>query len=325
MPRSPQIQLALPPDVLAELRLGVVPNKLSYVGGGADLWCNLDDAWTKTGNTSRERELLTGDTAKAIFSSIALAAGKRPVSMHDYGCGNGQTAVIVGKTLRERESGLVVDQYHAYDISQPMITRAQRRVRETLGGVITRSAVVDFENDELKPLNGTDDRLRVGLFLGNTIGNYLDPTGILRNLRGSLQQDDLMLVGSTLPPEEPEQLLRLLETYTDPAELELLTQNANRLGLPMDVSGTRVAWDEERTQVNVFGTILTDTRIHAEGTKPQDSEALTLKEGAELELLVSRRYRENKITEFLLAAGMNPIVGIQNEAATNLVTLARVN
>lgn len=93
-----------------------------------------------------------------------------------------------------------VNKYIALDISEELLSISRKNFKKWFPLMEFASYVVDIENDCFSQLllsdqtePETDDMAKIVLHLGVTIGNHQNRTDVLKNLRDSMEKNDLLI------------------------------------------------------------------------------------------------------------------------------------
>ncbi len=172
-------------------------------------------------------------------AALAGSFPGRPFNLVDLGSGDGSKAVVLLKSLLDREAAFT---YIPVDISVEAMRQLTGGLQREFAGteLVTDGMVADYF-DAVGSLKRGDGRPIVALFLGSNIGN-MGPTesrAFLRRLRGALSEGDRLLIGFDLK-KEPAVIQR---AYNDAAgitrefNLNLLDRMNRELGADFDRNG----------------------------------------------------------------------------------------
>src|SRR5256884_9047460 len=153
---------------------------------------------------TRADERLLGRYASEIVERLPL-----PLMVAELGSGSGKKTRWILKALCRRQH----TSYFPIEISRTALAMCAREL-----GDIDSMSIVGFEREYLDGLLEVAARRKNGehllvLYLGSTIGNFDRPAGMkfLRQVRGILQVDDSLLLGTDLEKPIPQ----LLDAYHD--------------------------------------------------------------------------------------------------------------
>ena len=180
-------------EIINSIDEGCVPLKFSYMSGGAVEWDEFVNEGYKANTyptTKRTEQLL-----RAMLQNIKLLNPlNKKINIFDVGCGN---FLPVSKLLNELEMDGTLNKYIGIDISKELLSIAKINALK----VIPEHKIVmtqrDFESANLLYYSNfykEDNTINIFLFLGGTLGNYVDNSVVLKHLRDSMMVDDLLLL-----------------------------------------------------------------------------------------------------------------------------------
>lgn len=179
----------------------------------------------------------------------------KPINIIDLGCGDGKKAVLFIKHLK----GKVKLRYCPVDISDYMIDKALERIKKMNAGEVVEFQwnVSDFEN-----LENISQLLRRGVFknnlillLGNTLGNF-EINELLYEIRSSMNQGDLLLIGNGLDSRNAADMLKAYDNnFLDNLLSKVLTQ----IGFKSNEIQYGVRFRNSR--IEMFYSVTKDTKI----------------------------------------------------------------
>ena len=192
------------------------------------------------------------ETALLHRHAAEIVSGlSHPLNVAELGGGNGEKLAV----LLER-AGSRFRHVHLVDISEAALDHAQSRLAE-----VPCAQVTTFQGTYEDGLDGLTELRRDGswmvLFLGSNIGNF-DPEGahaLLRQIHGSLESGDALLLGADLVKPERELLL----AYDDPLQVtaafnrNLLQRINSELGgtFNLDAFRHRAVWNRHAGRVEM--------------------------------------------------------------------------
>lgn len=139
-----------------------------------------------------------------------VAAMPGDIQVAELGSGSGRKTRRILEALCKKQPTA----YHPIEISRTALQLCRRELSD-----IERVSIVGHERDYLAGLSEVSSKRKPGekllvLFLGSTIGNFarLAATKFLRSIRGMLQPDDALLLGTDLIKPLP----TLIAAYDDP-------------------------------------------------------------------------------------------------------------
>lgn len=115
-------------------------------------------------------------------------------SVVDYGCGSGIKGAIVYTLLRRLVGEASIGKIHLVDYSGEALAEAYQTCRDYGIGeeYIQVHTPVDFK--DLGQILRKDPNPKLHLFLGQTIGNFVDPDIVIRNIDANARKDDCLFV-----------------------------------------------------------------------------------------------------------------------------------
>jgi len=262
-------------------------SKYSYLGEGAKYWDALSKKWSMLNiNTSDENTLIKKNLDNAIASVIQR--GVKGINIIDIGCGNGLTAKDILQEILEQNVQVT---YTAVDISKEMASLAKNNIDKKIKAISTEVYIMDFEKDDLTKLREGLKPYYINLvmILGNTLGNYKDPSKILNNVMQLASKSDLILIG--LANYQPDIKDSLLISYSLKEELKLVCSTAKRIGIRL--SDPSVSWNEKNQEVEIKAKTKQTLRIH------HNNKDTIIESGSEILLLRSRRFTDELIKKVI--------------------------
>ena len=175
-------------DFATFLRQRRVPTKFGFSGSAAPLHEQLS------------REAAYQSVANALEVELEVARPSQATLVCDLGPGPGRHSVsFLQQHAARREHGNV--RYLALDFSEINCQLALAAIRAHFNGIDARATTWDLEDGPTHAVrewrDGSADPVLV-LFLGHTIGNPYDPAAVLRNIHGSLERGDQMVISVAL-------------------------------------------------------------------------------------------------------------------------------
>ena len=181
-----------------------MPLKYSYKGRGAKIWDNfyLKYSLPKWYRTSNGEIDLLNDNFEYINGNLQ---GGKKLTIVDVGAGNSYPVKYFIQRLNKLGK---INKYIALDISEELLKLSRNNFSKWFPLIEFISYTIDIENTcvpEVLLKNQanleTDDTANIFLHLGVTIGNHQNRTGALKNLRDSMEKNDLLVftneIGST--------------------------------------------------------------------------------------------------------------------------------
>jgi uncharacterized SAM-dependent methyltransferase len=184
------------------------PHLLYVTDQGFDSWLRLSE---DTRYLAFQDSLLfltrsSDDVADAVFDAV----GSADVDFISLGPGNGRKDILLLRAMLQRENGKAEElYYYPFDLSPNMVAAAMTNVvgdsevRSRLGQA--KAIISDFAS---LPVFKVVYQYRPGpnvlVFLGNTLGNFSDDLGFVRQLHRSMFVKDLLLLEVRLKAEADE-------------------------------------------------------------------------------------------------------------------------
>lgn len=273
---------------------GEIPLKFVYLGDGAHLWDDLyRSAEHSSGIGNEEMSMLMA----RIESFLQVYSGAKGINLIDLGCGNGSPAIEILKKLREKDLSI---NYVSVDLSQEMLTLASKNIREELPETKITELLFDFENEsltsQLLAIKQKTQLPNLLINLGNTLGNYVNVTGVLTNFLQSMTLEDYLIVGNGLVNDQNPQ--KILATYIDvEVQKEIIVKPARELGLFTDKDDYRVFWNptEHRVEARI--------KLNESRALSLAGQTVTMEYGDEILIMPSRKYTEASLTKLLSGVG----------------------
>ena len=273
---------------------GEIPVKYVYFGDGAKRWDEIYKEWDKSGNLTNEELQLLLKHVDGFLNAFSQVAG---INVIDLGCGNGMPAVAILKEIKKRN---VPVKYVAVDISQEMLDLAKSNVESGTEKIPAEYVLADFEKESLtdkllaaKQENGYANLL---INLGNTLGNYVNVSGVLTTFLESMTLDDYLLIGNGLTNNFNEQ--RIINTYDTPLIIETVTSPAKALGIfSPDQDTFSYSWNARLQRVEGRIKLATDKQVKLAG------QSFMLKKNEEVLVHRSHKYDEAGLMKLLSDVG----------------------
>ena len=163
-----------------------IPIKFEYLGEGADRYVSI---YAPAVGGGSETEIIF-DNKEHFLRYFE----QKKFNLLDVGCGDGKKAAFFISHITRKASA-----YSALDISARMLDIAEQTIEISHPNLAFEKFIDDFEFGNIAHttyyLHRRYQHNNLITFLGNTIGNTLDPHRVLINLRDSMGDEDLLLVG----------------------------------------------------------------------------------------------------------------------------------
>lgn len=226
---------------------------------------------------------LINDNIEEIMEEI----GEDPINIVDLGCGDGKKAVLFIEKLKDRSKV----RYCPIDISSYMVEKAISKVSKMdVKEVVTfQWNISDFENMENIAflLRQGEYKRNFSLLLGNTLGNF-EINELLYEIRSSMKEGDLLLIGNGLNNNNAEEVLK---AYNNPSLDNLLSKTLTQIGFNLD----NLKYDARfrNSRIEMYYTIKEDCEISFLGRK------VAFNSGDQIIVAVSYKYSEDDFKSFL--------------------------
>ena len=259
-------------------------------------------------------------TERAILDRYAAEIAKLSSAdtLVELGSGSSAKTRLLLDALRETGT---LRRYVPVDVSAAALAGAVGALRSGYPGVVVEPVVADFGRHlDLLPRNGT----RLVAFLGGTIGN-LDPAqraDFLAGLRAVLSPGDTFLLGVDLVKDSA----RLIAAYDDAAGVtaefnrNVLRVLNRELAADFDPAafGHHAVWDADREWIEM--------RLRAETAQTVRLADLDLTvrfaAGEELRTEISAKFRRDRVSAELTAAGLVPVAWFTDDDADFALSLS---
>ena len=186
----------------------IADSKLWYLTPSqAQAFLDLEDEEEYKKTVTQQELNLINNNIKEILGKF----GNEPINIIDIGCGDGRKAAM----FIEKFKGTKI-RYCPIDISSYMVNKAIDRVEE----VSTVEEVVEFQWNisDFENIENISTLLRQGeykknlfLLLGNTLGNF-EINELLYEIRSSMKDGDLILIGNGLDHRKPSKIINSYNT-----------------------------------------------------------------------------------------------------------------
>ena len=227
------------------------------------------------------------DLIKDNIGSIMKEVHNKPINIIDLGCGDGKKAVLFISYLGDKAR----IRYCPIDISNYMIEKALEKIR-----TLNIEEVVEFQWNvsDFENLENIANLLRKGKFkknfillLGNTLGNF-EINELLYEIRSSMKEGDLLLIGNGLNTKKPSDLLK---AYSNKLLDNLLIKTLTQIGFHEDEVeyGTRF----RNSRIEMYYTLKKDKRLSFLGKD------VYFNAGDQIIVAISYKYRKDELKRIL--------------------------
>jgi excisionase family DNA binding protein len=285
-----------------------LPLKFQYLEKGADRYVSFEhNSEYKIGQTELDLILDNGDK---ILSSLA----KKDYSLVDVGCGDGKKAAAILSRLGNHSSGKL--SYFPVDISQRMIDIAIDNVELAHENINIELFNEDFEKAALSKityyLRRRYQRNNMILLLGQTIGNITDSNRVLVNLRESMTEEEVLLVGmSMLPKTDP------LEGYNQKIIYEWLWTVPEKIGITKADAEIKLYFNKAKHQIEY------KLEFKKDWSKNYGTDFLKFHEGQKILIAVSHKFTKEEIFELFAGAGFRIELFLESKESNYSVVLCK--
>ena len=172
-----------------------IPLKYSYKGRGAKTWDDfyrkyIIPRWYRTSN-------IEIDLLKENFEYInGTLVSSEKVNIIDVGSGN---SYPVKDFIFQLNKLSIINKYIALDISEELLDLSRTNFRKWFPLINFKSYAIDIENSSFSEIltkeknSQTDNIAKIFFHLGVTIGNHHNRSGVLKNFRNSMVNNDLLV------------------------------------------------------------------------------------------------------------------------------------
>jgi uncharacterized SAM-dependent methyltransferase len=243
------------------------------------------------------------DLINENIKEMLATLGGDPLNIIDLGCGDGKKAVLFIEHLKER----MKLRYCPIDISSYMVEKAIEKIMKLDVGEVVQFQwnISDFEN-----LSNVSFLLRYGdykknlmLLLGNTLGNF-EINELLYQIRSSMRDGDMILIGNGLDNRNEEDILKSYDT----GEMnEFLIKIIEQLGLTSEnvTFGTRFI----NSRVEMYYTLNEEKVIKFQRKK------IEFNKGDQIIVATSYKYNKEDFQTFLNMYFDVPMVKISKDGS----------
>lgn len=227
------------------------------------------------------------NTIKNNIKEIKDNIKDKAINIVDLGCGSGKKAASIIQQLKDFKI-----RYCPIDINSDLVRVAADTVRkENPEEVIKMQWVIsDFDNIEniSRSIRYKEYQKNIFLLLGNTMEN-LDIHEILYNVRRSMKEGDLLILGNSIWDNKSQEMLEL---YKKSTTLKKLLINIP-MGLGFREQELEMDIEFRESRIEVYYNIKVDKTIELYGKK------IEFKKGDKLLVLLSHKYVKKELIEIL--------------------------
>lgn len=286
-----------------------LPLKFQYLGEGADRFVSFEHT-SEYGIGQTEIDLIL-DNEDKILSYLS----KKEYSVLDIGCGDGKKATAI-LTRLERYSNDKLN-YFPVDISARMINIAVDNVQLAHDNLNTESFKEDFEKSNFSKvtyyLRRRYQRDNLILFLGQTIGNLSDSHRVLVNLRESMTEDEVMLVGMAMLSKQKDPL----EGYDQKIIYDWLWTVPEKIGITRADADIKLYFNFNKNQIEY------KLEFKKDWAKSYDSDLLNFHKGQKVLIAVSHKFTKDEAFGLFAGAGFKIEMFLESKKKDYALVLCR--
>lgn len=209
------------------------------------------------------------------------------INIVDLGCGSGKKAARIIQELKDFQI-----RYCPIDVNSNLVETAINTVRkENPEEVIKMQWVIsNFNNIEniSKSIRYKEYQKNIFLLLGNTMEN-LDVHEILYNIRRSMKNGDLLILGNSIWTDESQ---KMLELYKHSTSLKRLLINIPK-GIGFKEKEVEMEVELKESRIEVYYNLKVDKVVELYNRK------IEFKKGDKLLVLLSYKYKKKELIEIL--------------------------
>jgi L-histidine N-alpha-methyltransferase len=280
---------------LGAIRQRIVPIKFTFAGAAA----TTHEKWMRHASYKRVMGI-GGMVADCAVKALSPSAGR--FAFLEIGPGNGVTSASVISEFQKREVKL--HRWVGFDCSSILLDRARHEIGTAFPDLPLYSMLWDIEAgplDEAQRASISASVPAIAGLLGNTLGNVLDPTAVLRNVRASLHSATVLLVGVTMYDGDRSDSF-YLTPYDNPTFRRAILEPFRLVGF--DLGHTRLEMSFSHDRRAVVGRLICKKTYRF---IPGALEPIELEKGAEIECFLSRRFDAELLSVLLESSGWKPI------------------
>jgi excisionase family DNA binding protein len=284
-----------------------LPLKFQYLEEGANRYVSFEHT-SEYGIGQTEIDLIL-DNEDKIMSYLS----KQEYSMLDIGCGDGKKAAAILTRLGKTSDKL---SYFPVDISERMIDISTNNVQLAHGDVNIESFNEDFEKANISKityyLRRRYQRNNIILLLGQTIGNIVDSHRVLVNLRESMTEEEVLLVGmAMLPKENP------LKGYDEPVIYDWLWTIPEKIGITRKDAEIKLYFNNAKHQIEY------KLEFQRDWSKSYGLDLLSFYKGQKILIAISHKFIEEEIFKLFAGAGFKIELFLESKQKNYCVVLCK--
>ncbi len=275
--------------------------------------------------TRTERDLFAAHADEIL----ALAAGKRCITMAELGAGTATKTGILLRAAVRRQSHVT---YQPIDVSESCLIAARESLESTVPGVAVLPQLANYTTQPISIMRPPHAGV-LALYIGSSIGNFspAEADGVLANLRAQLEPGDSLLLGTDLAPGEHKSPATLLAAYDDAAgvtaafNLNVLTRLNRELGADFDTArfAHRAIWNASESRIEMHLESTCSQRVLILANASSQALRLNFRPGETIHTENSYKFTRASIEELLSDSGFVIVRTFTDEKDLFAVTLAR--
>lgn len=285
------------------------PLKFAYIGDGYKKWIEIAKKSRENQQIEFEEDMLKRESLPFLLRDIGKDT--EIVNIIDFGCGDGVPMLPVFEYLQN----IPYTRYIPVDISQNMLTEAEKIAKFKFENVEVAPILFDFEKSEILEnilqFAKVKNTRNYFFLLGNTLGNFDNTEKILSNLKLSMFPDDHLIIGNEI--SNALAASKLVTYYHSEEVFNLVVATLNSYEMNTAFQDYIARWSDDQKQIEMFYVVPADTQISvAEHT-------VTFEKGEELLLAVSKKFTEANIVEIFSRVGYRIDLFTTNKAKNNSI------
>jgi uncharacterized SAM-dependent methyltransferase len=263
------------------------PLKFAYVGAGHKEWIKIARKSREEHSVEFEENLLKIESLPFIFRSINKNVGT--VNIIDFGCGDGIPMLPIFEYLQK----LSKVRYIPIDISQNMLTEAEKTIKSKFPGIRIIPVLSDFEKGEIfeniLQLTKAPNTKNFFFLLGNTLGNFDNTEKVLSNLKLSMFSDDSLIIGNQIANLFASS--RFVEYYQAKEVFDLVSSTLKNYGMDCLFKEYFVRYNTHEKQIEMLLRLKEDKQITIANY------SVKFEKGEEILLATSKKFAEETLIE----------------------------
>lgn len=286
------------------------PLKFAYIGTGYKEWIEIAEKSREEHSIQFEENLLKVESLPFIFRAINNKT--KTVNIIDLGCGDGVPMLSIFDYL-QRISNI---RYIPVDISQNMLTEAEKTIKNKFPNIEIIQVLSDFEKGEileniLQFVKAPNTR-NYFFLLGNTLGNFDNTEKILSNLKISMFSDDSLVIGNQIANFFASS--KFVEYYKAKEAFDLVSSTLKNYGMNFSFKEYSVRWNAQQKEIEMFLKLKEDKKITIAGY------SVYFEKGEEILLATSKKFTEESLVEEFNNVGFRLDLFVTNKQKNTCIT-----